>query len=363
MMKLKIIDKYLIKQFLSTLFFAIISFTFIFVILDMMENLDDFIDENVNINLVLQYYLVFIPEIVRLILPISILLASLFTSGKMANINELTAIKAGGISLYRFMLPFLIVTFFICLLNIYFSGYIVPHANKHKVFIEQTYMKKGLVHFGSNIFFQDTKTKIVTINFYDISLGQANQVSIQDFDSFDKTKIISITNCERMLYDTTKNSWIALNGSTRVFNDSTEFLENFSSKEFKDLHFTPDDVIKKQRKPEEMTLKELDEFIKEQTRTGNISTKLEIAYHSRIAYAFSSLIIVLFGLPISSNKRKSGLAIQFGINMLVTFLYLFFMKISQAFGENGILAPIITAWVANLIFLFAALINIKYAMK
>lgn len=363
MMKLKIIDKYLIKQFISTLFFALISFTLIFVILDMMENLDDFIDESVNSNIVLQYYIVFIPEIIRLILPISILLATLFTSGKMANLNELTAIKAGGISLYRFMLPFLIVTFFISLINIYFSGYIVPHANKHKVFIEQTYMKKGLVHFGSNIFFQDTKTRIVTINFYDISLGQANQVSIQDFDSFDKTKIVSRTDCERMIYDTTKHSWIALNGSTRIFNDSTEYLENFSTKEFNNLHFSPDDVIKKQRKPEELTLTELDEFIKEQIRTGNISTKLEIAYHSRIAYAFSSIIVVLFGLPISANKRKSGLALQFGINMLVTFLYLFFMKISQAFGENGILPPIITAWIANFIFLIAAVVNIKYAMK
>ncbi|MCX7875985.1 MAG: LptF/LptG family permease [Melioribacteraceae bacterium] len=360
---MKIIDKYLVKQFLSTLLFALIAFTFVFAILDLMENLDDFIDENVHINLVFQYYIVFIPEIIRLIFPVAILLASLFTSGKMANLNELTAIKASGISLYRFMLPFLIVTFLISVINIFFSGYIVPHANKHKVFIEQTYMKKGLVHFGSNIFFQDTKTRIVTINFYDISLEQANQVSIQDFDLNDKTKIISRTDCERMIYDTTNNQWIAFNGSTRIFNDSTESLEYFSSKEFKDLHFSPTDVIKKQRKPEEMTLSELDDFAKEQIRTGNISTKLEIAYHARIAYAFSSIIVVLFGLPISSNKRKSGLALQFGINMLVTFLYLFFMKISQAFGENGILPPFITAWMANFIFLIAAVINIKYSMK
>jgi len=166
-----------------------------------------------------------------------------------------------------------------------------------------------------------------------------------------------------MIYDTTKHSWIALNGSTRIFNDSTEYLENFSTKEFNNLHFSPDDVIKKQRKPEELTLTELDEFIKEQIRTGNISTKLEIAYHSRIAYAFSSIIVVLFGLPISANKRRGGLALQFGINLLVTFLYLVFMKISQAYGKNGVLNPLITAWLANFVFLVAAIINLKRVQK
>ena len=69
----------------------------------MMENLDDFIDQNVPYHYIIQYYLVFIPEIVRLMTPVAVLLASLFTAGKMSNLNELTAIKAGGVSLYRFM--------------------------------------------------------------------------------------------------------------------------------------------------------------------------------------------------------------------------------------------------------------------
>jgi lipopolysaccharide export system permease protein len=72
---------------------------------------------------------------------------------------------------------------------------------------------------------------------------------------------------------------------------------------------------------------------------------------------------VLFGLPISSNKRKGGIAIQFGVNLLITFLYLVFMKISQAFGKNGMLNPFLTAWFANFIFLIAALYNIKRTMK
>jgi lipopolysaccharide export system permease protein len=360
---MKILDRYLIKQFLQTLLFALLSFTLIFVVIDMMENLDDFIDENVAGKLVLQYYLVFIPEMIRIILPISVLLASLFTAGKLANLNELTAIKASGISLYRMMIPFLITSVFISIFTVYFSGYLVPMANKHKVYIEQTYMKKGLVHFGSNIFFQDTQSRIVTINYYDVSMGQANQVSIQEFDPKDKTKIISRSDALRMSYDSTASVWKLYSGSTRYFYESSERLEKFLVKDYPSLQFKPEDVIKKQRKPEEMTLSELENFGEEQLRTGNNAIRTEIALHSRIAYAFSSIIVVMFGLPISSNRRRGGLAIQFGISMAVTFLYLVFMKISQAFGENGVFNPLITAWLANLIFLVIALVNLKRAMK
>jgi lipopolysaccharide export system permease protein len=360
---MRILDKYLVKQFLGSIFFGLLAFTLIFVIIDMMENLDDFIDQNVASHIILQYYLVFTPEIIRLMIPVSVLLASLFTAGKMANLNELTAIKAGGVSLYRFMLPFVVTAFVISVVTVYVGGYLVPMANKHKVFIEQNYMKKGLVYFGSNIFFQDTKDRIVTINYFDVQNNLAREVSIQEFNPNDKTRLVGRIDAFTMSYDTTKKVWTLHSVTKRSFSDSTETLERFASLEFKGLNFKPEDIIKKQRKPEEMSLAELSDFAEEQKRTGNDPTSILIEYQSRIAFAFSSVVVVLFGLPISANRRRGGLAIQFGINLLITFVYLVFMKISQAFGKNGVLDPFITAWIANLIFLVGALFNIKRSQK
>lgn len=360
---MKILDRYLIKQFLQTLFFGLLTFTLVFVVIDMMEKLDDFIDQNVPSALIIQYYLVFTPEIIRLMIPVAVLLSCLFTAGKLANQEELTAMRAGGVSLYRFMTPFIITSIFISLVTIYFGGYLVPLANKHKVFIEQTYMKKGLVVFGSNIFFQDTETRIVTIKYYDISNNQVRDVSIQEFNQNDKTKLESRIDAYRMTFDSTKNSWTLYNGTFRTFNDTSEAMQKFVVKDFSGLNFKPDDIMKKQRKPEEMTLAELSEFAIEQQRTGNDPTSINIEYQSRIAYAFASVVVVLFGLPISTNKRRGGLALQFGINLLITFIYLVFMKISQAFGKNGVLDPFLTSWFSNFIFLAAAIINIKRASK
>jgi lipopolysaccharide export system permease protein len=362
-MKMKILDRYLVVQFLQTMFFGLLTFTLLFVVIDMMEKLGDILDHNVPNNMIFQYYFVFIPEIVRLMTPVAVLLASLFVAGKMSNLNELTAIKASGVSLYRFMIPFVITSFIISLASVYFGGYIVPEANKHKVFIEQNYLKKGIVFFGSNIFFQDSPSRIISINYYDVPAKTANQISIQEFDAKDNSRIIKRTDAFKMEFDSTKKVWICFDGATRIFTDSTETIEKFDIKVFSNLYIRPTDVLKKQRRSEEMTLSELDDFAAEQLRTGNNPTEIKIEYHSRIAYAFACIVVVLFGLPISANKRRGGLAIQFGFNLMITFAYLLFMKISQAYGKSGSLSPFITAWFANFIFLIAAIFNIRRAQK
>lgn len=355
---MKIIDKYLIKQFLQTILFGLFAFTILFVLIDMMEKLDDFIDQSVPNYIILQYYFVFIPEIIRLMIPVAVLLSALFTAGKLSNLNELTAIKSAGVSLYRFMLPFIITSFFISIFSIYFGGYLVPLANKHLTYIEQNYMNKGVYRAGSNIYFQDTQTRIVSINFFDVANNLAHRISIQEFDKEDINKMVSRIDAIRMKFNDKDTSWTLEDGVTRSFNNDDESAFKFSKKRLKYLNFSPEDVIKKQRKPEEMTLPELKQQAIEEAKTGNDDTRSWIDYHSRIAFAFSSIVVVLFGLPISSNKRKGGVALQFGVNLLITFIYLVFMKISQAFGKNGVMNPLLTAWFANIVFLIAALINI-----
>lgn len=329
----------------------------IFVIIDLMEKLDDFIDQDVPFFIALQYYFVFIPEIIRLMIPVAVLLSCLFTVGKLGNLNEVTAIKAAGVGYYRFMLPFLLVALLISLFSVYFGGYLVPMANKHKVFIEQQHMKKGIIYAGSNIYFQDSPTRIVTISYFDVMNSQAHRVSIQEYDSTDITRMTFRMDASRMVYDSTKSLWKLFKVVERTFEGQNQTAENFASREFEGLNFSPEDVIKKQRKPEEMTLSELEDYSQEQLNTGNDPTRIRIEYHSRIAFGFASFVVILFGLPIGINKRKGGLALQFGINLLIVLFYLVFMKISQAFGKNGVMDPMLTAWFANIVFLSVALIN------
>jgi lipopolysaccharide export system permease protein len=355
---MKIIDKYLIKQFLQTIVFALIGFTLIFVVIDAMENLDDFIDQDVPAMIVLQYYLVFIPEIIKLMTPVSVLFGALYTAGKLTSLSELTAIRASGVSLFRFMLPFIVTAFFISILAVYFGGYVVPMANKTKIYIGQVYLKKGLEYTGSNIYFQDTNTRVVSISFFDSNSNRANKISIQDFDQNDLTRMTSRIDAQKLEYDSLNGSWIAYSGVKRKFSEEGETAEYFTNLKLTGLQFKPGDLVKKQRKQEEMNLDELSDLIESQKRAGNDPTIVKIEYHSRIAFAVTGLIIVLFGLPIAVKKKKSGIAAQIGINLLITFAYLVLLQVSRAFGKNGALDPILSAWFANFIILIGTAITL-----
>jgi lipopolysaccharide export system permease protein len=329
----------------------------------MMEKLDDFIDENATINTVIEYYIVFIPEIIRLMLPVSVLLGGLFTVGKLSTQNELTAIKSSGVSFYRFTIPFMATAFVISLFAVYFGGYVVPEANKQRIYIEQTYLKKGLVSSGSNIYFQDSYSRIVTIAYYNVKIEKANRVSIQEFDPNNITEMVARIDAQSMVYDSSTTNWILKDGARRYFYGNKDSVINFSSLEIDYLSFSPTEIIEKQKKPDEMNLDELQAYAQSQLNSGNDPTRVRIEYHSRFAFAFASFVVILFGLTISANKRKGGTAIQFGINVLLTFIYLVFMKVSQAFGKNGVLNPFFTAWLANFVFLTAGIINLIRVKK
>lgn len=355
---MKIIDRYIIRQFVNTFLFGLIVFALIFVVIDMIEKIDDFIDKDVPAEIILEYYLVFIPDMIKMIIPVSVLLAGLFTAGKMSTLNELTSIKAAGISFYRYIAPFMIVTLLISIAAVYFGGFVVPMANKQKVFIEQTYMKKGLENNNDDIYFQDSNTRIVTINYYNIKKNEATRIGIQDFDSSNSTKMTMRIDAAKMYYDTSSQAWQLVNVFKREFRGGIETAQEYDTLMVNDLNFKPLDVEKKQRKPSEMTLTELKQYAEEQRRAGNDPTRILIEYNTRYSFGFASFVVILFGLTISANKRKGGVALHFGINLAITFIYLVFFKVSEAFGKNGVLDPALTAWLANIIFITAGFINL-----
>ncbi len=355
---MKLIDRYLIKQYLQTVLFSLLAFILIFVIVDMMENLDDFLDQNVNKIIIFNYYMVFIPEIIRLLLPVAMLFGGLFTMGKMSMQNELTAIKAGGVSMYRSMLPILITTILLCTGDVYFSGYVVPKANKNKASIEKTYLNKNMSSSGTNIFFQDTGTRIVSIGYFNEEVNLATRISIHQFDSANITRLKTRIDAGTMQYDSASNKWIAVSVVKRTFFVNSDVFVNYPRLVLSDLHFKPRDLSVKQQKPIEMNLTELKETIDNQSKAGNDPRIWQIEYYSRYAFSFTGIIIVLFGLPFSTNRQRGGLAVQVGVNILITFIYLVLYKIIEAFGLNGGLNPLATAWMVNAGFFIAALMNL-----
>ncbi|OGU19364.1 MAG: hypothetical protein A2059_00765 [Ignavibacteria bacterium GWA2_55_25] len=366
-----ILDRYIVRQFLSTFFFGLLAFLLIFLIIDMMEKLDDFIDANVPAGTILQYYLWFTPEIVKLMTPVAMLLAALFVTGRLSNQNELAAIKSSGVSLYRILIPFLVVSFLVSGVSVYFNGWLVPFANQKKFAIERAHLHRSGVSFSRfNIFFQEERTRLVSINFYDSQARTATTVSVQEFADTNLTVLVRRYDARQMAWleegteDSLHEGWVLLKGTFREFGAKQEgVLQSFDRLSIHSLRITPGDIEKKQQKPDEMDYTELKEFIENQQRSGQDVSRWQVDFHSKIAFPFASVIVVLFGVPFGSIRRRSGVAIDFGICVAVTFIYLAFMKTSHVFGYNGDVNPFLTAWLANLLFLILGIVNLLRVPK
>lgn len=365
-MGLKIIDRYIIVQFVKNFLFSLLCFILIFILVDLFENLDKFIDNKLSFSRVAYYYMYFIPEIIRLVSPISMLLSTLFTAGRMINFNEIIAVKNAGISLLRFMFPFIMIGSIITGISFYFNNWVVPEANKNKFFFERNFLgkNKNTVGFG-NLYFQDSPNQLVIISeFREVELS-ANKVSILKYNKDTLTSLIERVDADRMKW--VDGKWFFYNAIERDFSGGMEKMKKYDSVYADDvasinkINIEPQQITKKQWKPDEMNYTELKEFLGSQIKGGQKSDRLKVDFYSKVSFPFSNLIVIIFGISISTgSKRRKGLALQFGISILVSFVYLGFVKISQSFGYNGDLNPVFTAWLANIIFAGIGFVNLFF---
>jgi len=164
--------------------------------------------------------------------------------------------------------------------------------------------------------------------------------------------------------------WVLYNAVRRDFRtDSTlpvqrrEDVADFDSLSLGKLVITPDVILRMQQKPEEMGLEDFRDYIERQRRAGSDIARLLVDYHGKIAFPFASVIVVFFCVPFASVKLRSGLAVQFGISILLLFIYLVSQKMSQIFGYNGNIHPLLAAWLPNLLFLLAGSIIMVRVQK
>jgi len=331
---------------------------------DLFENLDRFIDKNISFPQVLYYYSLCVPDILKLILPVGMLLASLFTISRFVNYSELTAMRSAGISIYRYLFPIMIFGLFVTFSAIYFNGWIVPKSNRLKFDFERKQLGRNKISdVTQNLFFQDRINRIIVINSYNNLTFTIDKATMLVFRT-DTLQILSKRiDIDNMRWDSELKDWKAQRVILRSFDIETEKMQFYDSIYLSSLFnedkvsLEPDKIYKKQLRPEEMVLSEFSEFITNFENAGQKVSKEKVDYYSIISFPFSNLITILFGVSIASNKRKAGAALHFGISIIVSFIYLGFVKISQVFGYNGDINPIITAWMANILFFSVSLLN------
>ncbi len=347
---LSIIDRYLIGKFLSILLFAVIAMITIFVAVNYVENTDRFIDRKVPAEMIIQYYINFIPHIVTLTLPVDVLLAALFSVGSLARFNEITAIKAGGVSLFRLIMPMVLLGALISLSDFWISENIVPGANKAKSDIWKNYVERAGSQrkiSGDDINLYDPSGVKVIMDRFDKRIMTVYQISVQEFRN---QSLVSRTDAHEAVWDSAKHCWVLRDGTQRMFSDSGERVETFRVKEKHDLFFEPEDILKGERNPDEMNYHELSAFIEKLKKSGSRTERWEVDYHLKYAYPLTCLIMIFFGAPVAAIRKKGGAGLNIFLTLIICFSYWILIQTGRYMGYNQTLDPAEAAWSANVIF-------------
>src|SRR5690349_10039216 len=205
---MKKIDWYIIKKFFSTFFFAIFLFTVIAVAVDVSEKTDDFVSSGLSFtDIILQYYIAFVPYIIALLFPLFVFIAVIFFTSKMALRSEVIAIIASGTSFHRFMRPYWVGGITLGLLLMYAVNYVIPVAQEKRTNFEAKYVNVNstydpLMQHSNNIYFRIDSFTYAGVRNYDTSRKSGGPFFMQRIKG---DQLVYNLRSEGIRWDTAKN--------------------------------------------------------------------------------------------------------------------------------------------------------------
>jgi LPS export ABC transporter permease LptG len=287
-----------------------------------------------------------------LVVPMSVLLGVLINFGILEKNSEITAIKAGGWSLYRIAIPVILISCALCAGLYLLQDYVLPYANvrqddlhnKIKGKPPQTYMRlqrKWIFGESNRIYnyeyFDSNQDSFVDLNVYDIDM--------------DKVQILRRVSAKRAQIER-DGSWILEDGWVRDYQQSQSGFRRIKkeSAHFPEKAAYFEKEIFQPKESSKLTYPELRSYINYLMKSGYNATELQVELHKKISFPLSCLVMALLGVPFSFSTGRKGAFFGIGISIAIAISYWGISGVFEAMGAYGLLVPVLAAWAPNLMF-------------
>lgn len=361
---MRILDKYILKEFIKGFLLCLVALIFVYIIVDLFDHISRFIDKDVGVFGVLQYYTYELPSAVNLLCPIAILVACFVSIGNMSRHFELVAIRGSGVNPLRITLP-LIILGCIVMICMFFSGQtLVPRSLEAKEKFKREKINKlppKRVGSARNVYFVGENNRFYKIDFVDGSNNTVRGITVYTFS--DDMRLSERIDAKSGKYK--KPIWIFYGGIIRRWGntDNLEWAFRFDTLKVDWLREGICMLLQERKRPETMNYAELKRYIDFRRRGGyDVTGELSDLYYM-ISYQFINLIIILLGVPLAIKVRTSGLILGFAVAMFSSFLYWGFTQLGRAFGRAGVISPALGSWLPNIIFAVAGTVLIVDSIR
>lgn len=364
-MRLRILDRYIFQEVVLAFLFAICAFTAVFIGSGTLFRIAKYItDYGASISSVVKIFVYGLPNIIMWTFPMSMLLATLLTFGKLSSSSEITAMKSCGISFSRIAAPAIFLGVIVTIVAILFNEHVVPWANtayNNVVYyeIQGNTELKSQDHIIVKELSGDRMERLIYAREYNAQDEILEGVTMQVFD--DDGKVAHVENATYAEWRDEK--WIMHDGMIYDLTDEQRTHTMKFDQQILPINASPRQIVREQKKTEELTMSELKAQIAIMKSQYADTSKLETELYQRITVPMASLIFALIGVPLGLQPTRTPSSVGFALSVVIIFLYYAVMTLSNAIGRSGALPPIYAVWIPNVIGLLAGAILIYRASR
>ena len=346
----RVIDLYVIRTFLLYLLLTLSICVSLFYLFTFFELIDDLVENDIPHVLLLDYFFYLLPHILMRLVPISVLIATLVTFGLLDKTNQLIALKACGVSIYRIVMPVLLLAVLVSTFIFIVQEYVLPYANQRQDNLRniikgrpiQTYYQIG----RSWIFGQDDR--LYNYHYFDSDRDTFAEISIYQLD-IQANRIFHHTYARTAAWNSASRQWKLYDGWERSFTrdgvDFSTFEEAFSPMTEEPAYFQEE--VKESSK---MTYLELDDYIQDLQQTGFEVDHLRTELYKKLSFPLVSFIMSILGVPFSLTIGRRGALHGIAIGVFLGIIYWGAFGVFGILGTNGLLSPVLAAWGPNILF-------------
>ena len=364
-MHVRILDKYIFREVCKAFLFGICAFSAVFIGSGTLFKIAKYItDYGASLSAVIKVFIFGLPNVIMWTFPMSMLLATLLTFGRLSSSSEITAMKSCGIGFFRIATPAIVLGFFVSIAAILFNEHVVPWANTaYRNVVYYEIQGNSGAKSQDHIILKDIKDgqiqRLLYARRYDADSQSLQSITLQEFDG--AGKVSHVENAEYAEF--TGKEWVMHNGMLYDISDGeSEHTLRFNTQVLP-INASPRQIVREQKDPEELTMKELKAQIRIMKTQYVDTSKLETELYQRITVPMASLIFALVGVPLGLQPTRNSSSAGFAMSVIIIFFYYALMTMANAIGRSGALSPMLAVWIPNIVGLIAGIFLIRKASR
>ena len=345
---MKIIDRYLAREMAGPFAFGVLAFVLLFVSANILFRLTELVsDLGLSLWTAGELFLLWLPGFVVLTFPLATLVAILVAFGRLSGDSELIAMHAGGISFRRLVLPVVAGGLLVSIATAALNEYVVPACNaRGEDIVRAASLAAGKVGDLQVLTKETSGGEVVRVLYADRLDVQTGEMVRPMIVWFEHNQPALVTVAERGRWQ--GSNWEMSNGVNyplRAERPSSWAFERWVA----DFPTTPQQIAQQTRRPDEMTYRELREYIRYALGQQRPTIELELTLHHKFSIPFACLVFALVAPPLGKRSHRGSSSIGMGIAVLIGFGYYVIWHYLAVVAQQGILSPFWAAWIPNVV--------------